>query len=197
MIGFRCAGETLFALAEQTKKPGDTIAAKNRDFSLIVAPGWRKRDSNFSGGVNPALAVATEMADNTDILLIGPQSTWGTNSSSGQTVTGPAALNVTHIELPNGITLEKFRTDSIAAEVDAAEWTEYRPERASRVKIDGHDAIQWQTTESLNGITIKVFESSVLVGPQLVYDFTLESSTEGFPSALKDLQQMLRSAKFK
>lgn len=187
------------ALSGQTTRQADTIVSRDGRFSLVAAPGWGKLDPNSRGGVSPAVAGALDMAKELDMLLNGPQSSWGINAS-GQIVTGPATFNATHFavrHMPKGTTLDMHRRDMIAVETDSGVWTEFRPEPATQMKIDGQDAVAWQVTKSVKGVTVKTFDVSVFVGSRL-YDFHAQAGgTSDFSSVLEDVNRMLRSVKFR
>ena len=110
---------------------------------------------------------------------------------------GRATLVVTHTVLPKGTTLDMYNRDMNAMEATAGVWTEFRPEPPTHMQVDGHDAIAWRATKSANGMTLKTFEVAVLLRPRFMYDFVLQASAADFSSAFEDVNQMLRSVKFR
>ena len=124
---------------------------------------------------------------------------WGTNAATGQIVTGAATLNVTHIavkDLPKGTTLEAPERHQRYGD-QAGMLTEFRPEPATHMKIQGHDAIAWQVTKEANGSTVKTYEVSVFVGGCL-YDFHLQAGgVSDFSSLVEAANRMLVSVKFR
>jgi len=175
----------------QTTSQADRIVSRDGRFSLLATPGWGKLDSNSGGGIPRDLARAAGATKNLDMVLGGPLSSSGVPTFYVMHGTvGP------HRDLPNSITLEQYQRD-MNGEGETGEWTEFRPEPPTHMDIDGHDAIAWQVTKGVNGITLKTFHVSVFVGAR-VYDFHLQAGSAGdFSALVEDVKQMLRTVKFR